>query len=225
MIYRIFSSALVAGFLSALLITGLQALITTPLIIQAESFEISSPADINSTNEDATEEWMPEDGMERTLYSLLANFGAATGFALLLLVGCSFDIASTNGTRGILWGIAGFSVFTLAPSLGLPPGTPAMLVPDHNAAQIWWFITVIFSAAGLATIVFVRSNLLKILGIVLVTLPHIWGAPPVIDGESLVPANLAIAFSTASIVLSAIFWIVIGFLSGLLFERSESKMT
>ena len=106
-----------------------------------------------------------------------------------------------------------------------PPGTPAMLVPDHDAAQIWWFITVIFSAAGLATIVFVRSNLLKILGIVLVTLPHIWGAPPVIDGESQVPANLAITFSAASIALSAIFWIVIGFLSGLLFERSKSKMT
>ena len=62
MIYRIFSSALVAGLLSALLITGLQALITTPLIIQAESFEISSPVDSSSTNEDATEEWMPEDG-------------------------------------------------------------------------------------------------------------------------------------------------------------------
>jgi predicted cobalt transporter CbtA len=120
--------------------------------------------------------------------------------------------------------MAGFRVFTLAPSLGLPLGTPGMLVPVEQAAQMWWLVTVGLSGAGIATMVFKSSFLLKPLGAVFLVPPHLWAAPPLITGETHVPANLAVAFSVPSIILRAVLWIVIGYLWGLLFARLGSSL-
>ena len=88
---------------------------------------------------------------------------------------------------------------------------------------MWWLVTVGLSGAGIATMVFKRSFFLKALGMVFLVIPHLWGAPPLMTGETQVPANLAVAFSVSSIVLSAVFWIVIGYLSGLVFARLGSN--
>ena len=119
--------------------------------------------------------------------------------------------------NGRLWGLYP------APSIGLQPGAPGMLVPDEKAAQIRWLVTVGLSGAGIAIMVFRSTFFLKALGIVLLVLPHFGGAPPLMTGETQVPANLAVAFSASSIVLSAVFWIVIGYLSGLVFARLGSN--
>ena len=219
MVFRMFAAALVAGLLSAVLITGLQALITTPMILQAETYEVADPSHDHGAHEHGQVEWKPAEGTERMLYTLLANCGAGVGFALLLVVGLSFDMAAASAVRGVIWGMAGFGVFTLAPSLGLPPGAPGMPAPDEQASQIWWLMTVGLSGVGIAAMVFGSSFTLKALGMVLLVMPHFWGAPPLMSGETQVPANLAVAFSASSMVLSAVFWIVIGYLSGLVFAR------
>ena len=156
------------------------------------------------------------------LYTLLANFGAGVGFSLLLIVGLSFDLPAAGAERGLLWAVGGFAVFTLAPALGLPPGIPGMAVPDEKSAQIWWLITVLLSAGGLGCLVFGKSTVLKLLGPILLALPHLWGAPRGF-GDSLVPAAMAARFSASSIVLSAVFWVAIGYFSGAIFARLGEK--
>ena len=39
------------------------------------------------------------------LYTLLANCGAGVGFALLLVVGLSFETAAASGVRGVIWSL------------------------------------------------------------------------------------------------------------------------
>ncbi|MBC8267222.1 MAG: CbtA family protein [Rhodospirillaceae bacterium] len=221
MVFRIFAAALAAGLLSAILITALQSVTIIPLIHEAETFEVAAPThDHTATTEhDHSEsEWMPAEGMERMLYTLLANFGAAVGFSLLLIAGLTFDLPSLSARRGVLWGLAGFGVFTISPALGLPPGIPGLAAPDEQAAQLWWLATVVLSAAGLGCLVFGKTIAFKAPGLVLLALPHLWGAPPVIS-ESLVPAYMAARFSAMSIVLGGVFWVLIGTFSSLIFAR------
>ena len=233
MIFRIFFAALAAGLLSAVLITQIQAFVTTPMIIQAETYETSSGGHDHSTHnhneaqkdkeeqvvsDDAEqEEWGPQDGLERQAYSFLANLVVGIGFSLLLIVGLTFEKAPFRASRGVLWGLAGFAVFTMAPNLGLPPELPTMPAADLTARQIWWLATILLSAAGLGITVFGKSPIIKILGLVLMALPHIWGAPHV-SGDSDVPPELAAQFAASTIVLSAVFWIMIGFFSSLVFN-------
>ena len=58
------------------------------------------------------------------------------GFALVL-VAVSEALGGIAGWRqGLVWGFAGFAVFTLAPGLGLPPELPAMPAADLVARQV-----------------------------------------------------------------------------------------
>ncbi len=218
MIFRVFAAALAAGVLAAILITGLQHFITAPMIFEAETYET---ADVNHDNAAPPAEeqaWTPAPGMERLLYTLLANLVAAIGFSLLVIVGMTFDPPLASAGRGVLWGMAGFAVFTLAPNLGLAPELPGMLAAALKERQIWWLAAVVFSAGGLGSMIFGKSLIVKALGPVLLVLPHLWGAPH-IAAESRVPAELAARFSASTIVLSAVFWVVIGYFSGLIFSR------
>jgi cobalt transporter subunit CbtA len=234
MIFRVFFAAFAAGLLSAVLITGMQALITAPMILEAETYETASGDHDHSTHEHietasnaeaqvasddvAQEEWGPEDGLERQAYSFLANFVVGIGFSLLLIVGLTFEKGHVGTGRGILWGIAGFAVFTMAPNLGLPPELPGMPAGDLTARQTWWVATILLSAAGLGATVFGKSSIIKVLGLVLLVLPHVWGAPHGV-GDSDVPAELAARFTATTIILSAVFWVMIGYFSSLIFAR------
>jgi len=238
MIFRIFSAAIAAGLLSAVLITQIQAFVTTPMIIQAETYETSSGGHDHSTHnhneaqdnkeeqvasDDAEQEdWGPQDGLERQAYSFLANLVVGIGFSLLLIVGLTFEKAPFGASRGVLWGLAGFAVFTMAPNLGLPPELPTMPAADLTARQIWWLATVLLSAAGLGMTAFGKSPIIKFLGLVLIALPHVWGAPHA-SGASDVPPELAAQFAASTIVLSALFWIMIGYFSSLVFNWVGEK--
>ena len=92
--------------------------------------------------------------------------------------------------QGLFWGFAGFAVFTLAPGLGLPPELPAMPAADLAARQAWWIGCVLATAAGLALIVFGRPPALAALGVALLVLPHLFGAPQPPGHASPVPADL-----------------------------------
>ena len=59
-------------------------------------------------------------------FTVAANIVTAVGFALLLVAASEFAGGIAGWRSGLLWGLAGFAVFTLAPGLGLPPELPAM---------------------------------------------------------------------------------------------------
>lgn len=224
LIRRVLLSALAAGLLAGLLTSGLQALTTTPLILQAETFESAAPAvphDHGTAAHDHDgDAWAPADGVERTLYTTVANVVGATGFALLLTAGFVLRGEGGGGRRGLLWGLAGFAAMTLSPSLGLPPEVPGSVAADLASRQLWWLSAVLTAAVGLWLLAFGRSTLWRVAGLAVLALPHVVGAPHPHGGEAgVAPPELAARFAATSIVVSAVTWALIGWLAGTFYER------
>jgi cobalt transporter subunit CbtA len=231
--------AAIAGLLAGIVMTAMQAYATVPLILQAETFENSeaapahdhsAPADAATSSEAAAptaahshdhgeEAWAPADGFERYAYTAAANIVTAIGFALVLVAVSEAFGGIVSWRQGLFWGFAGFAVFTLAPGLGLPPELPAMPAADLAARQVWWISTVAATAIGLALIAFRNSVPLAVVGLALIVVPHVIGAPQPESHESPVPENLHHQFVVAATVTSLIFWVVLGGLVGLIRGR------
>lgn len=169
--------------------------------------------------------WEPRDGFERNAYTAAANILTAIGFALLLAgffaVRSGATGANVSWHEGLLWGLAGFAVFTLAPGLGLPPELPGVPVAPLLSRQIWWLAAVLATAGGLALIAFRRSVPAAIAGVILLTLPHLIGAPELANIETNVPSSLTHQFVTAVTVTSLVFWTLLGGLTSAVFARFD----
>ena len=87
------------------------------------------------------------------------------------------------------------------------------------AHQGWWLFTVALTAVGLALAAFAPRPWLKAAGIALIVLPHVVGAPQPEAYGSQVPAELASAFVAATLVINAVFWLLLGGASGFFFQR------
>lgn len=225
-------AAVVAGLFAGLLMAVMQSFSTVPLILQAETFENAgeeaAPADATAAHEhDAAapahehdpEGWAPADGFERTFYTFAANVVTAIGFALLLVVASELAGGVLSWRQGVLWGLAGFAVFTLAPGLGLPPELPAMPAADLGERQVWWWFAVIATAAGLALIAFKGTALWSLVGLALIVVPHLVGAPQPVSHESPIPENLHHQFVVITTVTNLVFWVVLGGLVGVFRNR------
>ncbi|MEE8123971.1 MAG: CbtA family protein, partial [Alphaproteobacteria bacterium] len=152
MLRRVLVTGLSAGLLAGLFSAAIQIAWITPIILEAEVYESAEartgapdPASRPGTsgvsfvllaaerlegNEGA---WAPEDGLERTLFTVLANALTGVGFGLILVAAVTLSGRHVDPGRGVLWGLAGFAVFTLAPALGLPPELPGMAAADLGA--------------------------------------------------------------------------------------------
>src|ERR1044072_7286687 len=162
---RIFLTvALLAGIGAGVVNWGVHMFGTTPLILDAEVYENAGGAEEPAPAADATahtheagtaehehdaEAWEPADGWERNLFTLGADVVTGVGFAFLLTAAIVFFGKGADWRRGLLWGLAGFACFTLAPALGLPPELPGTKAAVLNARQIWWIGTAVATAAGL----------------------------------------------------------------------------
>lgn len=227
-------AAAVAGLLAGLILAALQAYATVPLILQAETFENAGApahdhgaasagdppaAEAAESHDHGEEAWAAADGFERFAYSLAVNVVSGIGFGLLLVAASEFAGGISSWRNGMIWGLAGFAVFTLAPGLGLPPELPAMPAADLLARQVWWIGTVAATAAGLALIAFSGMAPLSILGVVLIALPHIIGAPQPQSHESPIPETLHHRFVISVAVTNLVFWVALGGILGLLRHR------
>ena len=101
-----------------------------------------------------TSEWEPEEGLQRNAFTVAANILTAIGFALLLTGVYAIRGRQVMWREGLLWGLAGFVVFTAAPGLGLPPELPGMAVAELTARQTWWIATAAATAGGLCLLAF-----------------------------------------------------------------------
>lgn len=234
MIKRIARTAGFSGLLAALLLTLLQSFWVAPLILQAETYESAAPAAEHHSHdgeaaaahehaaghEHSDEAWSPEDGWQRILSTTGGNLVVAVGFALILAALYSLREPNRVAT-GALWGLAGFAVFCLAPTLGLPPELPGTAAADLGQRQSWWIGTAAATALGLALLVFARHWLFKVLGVVLLVVPHMIGAPQPDVHQSLAPEALETQFKVASWLTNAAFWLALGLLSAWLYRRSS----
>jgi cobalt transporter subunit CbtA len=237
MFRRIFLVALIAGTAAGLLVAVVQRVKVIPLISAAEVYETAAAhtghshdgaaADHHHPAPAATEadqEWEPAAGLERTAYTILANLLAGIGFALILSGAVAFARLRghvIDAGRGLLWGIAGFTIFSFAPATGLPPELPGMAAADLVARQEWWLITASATAAGLAMIVFGRGGVIRVAALAVLLIPHLVGAPTTPHVESTLPAALAAEFVTASLATTLLFWLALGSLSGWLYQRFD----
>ncbi|WP_426130186.1 CbtA family protein [Pseudomonas sp. DWP1b1] len=228
MIKRIAQTAGFTGLLAALLLTLLQSFWVAPLILQAETFE-KAPAATEMAHEHAegaaahthdAEAWEPEDGWQRVLSTTGGNLVVAVGFALML-AGLYTLRAPTRTAQGLLWGLAGYATFVLAPTMGLPPELPGTAAADLALRQTWWIGTAACTAAGIALIVFGRNWLLKVLGVAILAVPHVIGAPQPEVHSMLAPEALEAQFKIASQLTNVAFWLALGLISAWLFRRNR----
>jgi cobalt transporter subunit CbtA len=220
MFRRIFLTALVAGTVAGLFAAVLQWVEIIPLIERAEIHE-AADALVGHTVPQA---WQPAPGFEGIAYTVAADVLTGIGFALLLtgaIALAGLRGHAINPRRGLLWGAAGFAAFTLAPALGLPPSLPGMEVADLVERQAWWTGTVIATAFGLGLIVLWPRFLFRVIGVTLLIVPHLVGAPDVAEHSGNVPPELAARFVIASIVVAGLFWLMLGGMSGWLYHRLD----
>ncbi|GAK71705.1 cobalt transporter subunit CbtA [Agrobacterium rubi TR3 = NBRC 13261] len=225
-------TAVLVGLIAGLAVSALQAIGTTPLILQAETFENAggeaAPAHAHDAATPAdhhhdTEAWAPADGFERNAYTLAANVLTAIGYALVLTALISLRSTQGGWREGLFWGLAGFAAVMLAPMIGLPPELPGSPAAALEARQIWWVATVAATSGGIALLAFKRNEPWAIiLAVVLIVAPHIVGAPLPPEGEhALAPLPLERRFMVLATVTSFVFWLILGSLSGLFLKRFD----
>jgi len=231
-------SAVGAGVAVALCVTVIQAFTTEPLILGAEVFEkvdahapamaehaseaaapISTAAAASPAHAHEEGAWEPANGVERTLYTMLANLLVGVAASLMLLGLMLMKGEAIDARRGALWGVFGFIAASLLPSLGLPPELPGSAAAEISSRQFWWLSTAAASGAALGLLVFAKSWLPRIAGLVLLIGPHVIGAPAPPTLSASYPAGMAGEFVVASLVLSLVLWSLSGLVGGWLHER------
>jgi cobalt transporter subunit CbtA len=234
-------AAVAAGLLAGALISLVQHFTTTPLIIRAETFERAAVrqggehdtagsgvgsgvaahhADTHHHHGSGFVSQAEPAAVERLLFTILADVLVGVGSAFLVVAALAWGgEANIRGRTGLAWGAAGFVVFTLAPSLGLPPELPGVFAAELAARQLWWTFAAASAAVGLGLLTFGPKTIFKALGVVVALVPHFVGAPaPEALGGDVAP-ELAGQFAATSIAVSALFWAVLGWLSAVFYRR------
>lgn len=235
---RIVLYAVVVGAVSGLLLTAVQFWQVIPIIQSAERFEggsiplvahdhaghshgaTSTGHDHGASGESAPG-WTAQETKRHSL-TLASNMLIAMGLALIMLPLMVAALRKSSASRmnwrhGILWGAAGYGVFYLMPALGLPPEIPGTVAAPLDARQSWWLLTVVFTAAGLASLAFGNSPW-RWAGLGLVAVPHLVGAPnPSTAPFAGYPPELALEleeltrqFFAATAVANAVLWLALG---------------
>ncbi|KAF0174382.1 MAG: Cobalt transporter subunit CbtA [Rhodobacteraceae bacterium] len=236
MIQRMVTSALFAGFAAGLLAALLHFAFVQKLILLGEGYEtgtmvhFGAPAPV-SHGQDATataaaDAEHADDGHSHEPAAPAENRNAMTSlffgltyiaYALLLTAG--FGLAQVYGKaiglrEGLLWGLAGFAAFQLAPAMGLAPELPGSMAADLTARQLWWLGTAVSTGLALAVLGYGKGALSLALAALLLALPHVIGAPHPEGFSGVAPPELAAAFATRSLGVGLIVWAALGALAG-----------
>ena len=238
MFHRILLAGIVAGVFAGLALTVLQWGAVTPLIIEAESYETAgggeampeggAPAlsadahDHEGHGHEHGAAWAPEDGIERSAWTVLSNVATAIGFALLLVALFAWR-GATTWRQGLLWGAAGFVVFFANPAIGLHPELPGDFAAGLLDRQLWWLFAVACSGAGVGLLLLAPKRTAKIGGALLLLVPHLAGVPHSEVTGGLAPRALGEQFFIASAATNAVFWLLLGLAASVAFGRLGAR--
>ncbi|MCB2116475.1 MAG: CbtA family protein [Rhodobacteraceae bacterium] len=236
MIQRMLAGGLIAGFAAGLLAAVLHFAFLQKLILLGEQYETGALVHFENAHADTSAEGHdhgaeghahgePASGATRNALTVL--FTALTYASYGLLLAAGFAFAEHLGHRidpreGLLWGAAGFAVFQLLPSLGLPPELPGAVAADITERQIWYFGTVAASGIGLALIAYGGGIPAAVIGAALLAAPHLVGAPHLDEYAGTVPPELEGQFVARALGVGFITWAVLGALAGRLWSRGEA---
>jgi cobalt transporter subunit CbtA len=239
MFRRIFVAALGAGAGIGLLLAALQQLTLVPLILKAENYEhvdpvrktaalpaaialsealsaLIAPAHAHESHPQTTE--AATASAARVALTVVATTLVSIGFAFLLVGAFAVSGRAVDAREGLLWGIAGFAVFALAPAFGLAPTLPGSAEADLIERQVWWIGTAAATSGGIALAAFGRWIWAIPVGLALIVAPHLIGAPQA-EGVGTLPPELAASFAARSLAIAAVFWVLLGWAAGALYAR------
>ena len=216
-------AALVAGTIAGTLLFVYQYLVVVPRIVAAEAYESRERGRWGGSGPHQHSEWKPDEGLERSFFTAASTILTGIGFAALLLSTvtlCGFEL---DVRRGLLWGLAGFVCFAVAPALGPAAGAawrprirrsraPALVghdrcryrgrpLPDLRDAVAGGSPE---SPAGCCSCCLTRSARRRRSD--QRSFPHTWCA----------------RFALASIAGNGLFWLVLGAAAGFLSRRTRS---
>lgn len=228
---RIVSAAVVAALVAGLWLSVARQIWVVPLILQAEESERKGPEhathDGHGTPPDGSAEriaaamepeWTPAEGLQRNGLTWIANGITAFGFALLLVAGYVLARRPVTPLRGVVWGLAAFAVFSLAPAFGLPPALPGTPEGPVVARQLWWLLTVACSGGGLWLLAFGRHPW-RWLGLALLAVPHAVGAPHVAEDLPYALIGITHRFIAVTLAVNAIGFLLLGGVSAWMWGR------
>lgn len=224
MFQKILTSALLAGFCAGLLAAALQLMFLQPVLLHAELYEggdlVHFGADAISASPDLPGFSPMRDGLS-LLFSALIYVGYG-----LVLVG-AMALANERGVTitarsGLIWGLAGFIAVHFAPAASLPPEVPGVAYTDITLRQIWWWGTVIATAAGLGLIAFGQGWAAWGAAVILLLAPHIIGAPHPEAFTGPVPPELASLYASRALAVGMAAWAMLGLFAGHFWNGDDS---
>ena len=219
-------ASLLAGLCAAVVLTCLQTVWVTPLILQGEVYEDAAAAHETTQvtpsegHHHEADEWKPSDGTERTLYTAAADLLLGVGYALVLTSTYLLWRAPKTPLRGgVAFGVAGFIVFFVAPALGLPPELPGTAAAELSTRQAWWVMTALATAVALLMFFSSPRIWVRALAVALLIAPHFVPAPQPVVASSLAPEGLQHQFRLATTICNAVFWLALGIASSFAFRK------
>ncbi|WP_342642539.1 CbtA family protein [Rhodoligotrophos ferricapiens] len=226
---KVLAGGLIGGLAGGIAVAAIQAVTTTPLILHAELFEAQEAAQATLNGALLWLAHGPAHGpaageaggndFARLFSTSVMTCVVAVGYAWMLLAAMWVKGEAISARSIVPWAMAGFIATGLAPALGLAPELPGAAYVDLGARQLWWAGTAIATAAALACFAFGRTALWVGLGVVLICLPHLIGAPHTQEVASQVPAEIAASFASASLVVQALVWILPAVAAGFAVSR------
>jgi cobalt transporter subunit CbtA len=230
MLQRLLAGGLIAGFAAGLLGALLHFAFVQEKILLGEEYETgalvhfagASEAEAHDSSHDHGHDGAQTGDFARNALTVLFTGLIYAGYGLILVAG--FAIAERFGLTitppaALLWGIAGFVTFQLAPAMGLPPELPGTIAADLAPRQIWWFATVLTTATGLALLAYGRGVWAWVAAGALLAAPHGIGAPHLDEYFGSAPPELAAEFSARVLGVGLVTWAALGWLAGRLWAR------
>ena len=249
---RMVTSAVFAGFAAGLIAVLLHFAFVQKLILLSEHYEAgtlthfaggapqhshdNAPAQTEGAAEDAGEAGHDHGAhshgdstasdLQRNGLTALFMILVYTGYGLVLTAG--FAAAELWGRKigpaeGLLWGIAGFAAFQLAPAMGLAPELPGTVAADITARQIWWWSTVLATGCGIALMAYGRQVWAFGLAGTLLAAPHVIGAPQIEGYFGMAPPEVAAAFATRVLGAALVVWAALGWIAGHFWANSARE--
>ena len=218
---RFLISALFAGACAGLIAGLLQLIFVQPVLLHAELYETGELVHFGGAAVSAHPDLPGFDAMRDGL-SLIFTMLTYTGYALILLA--AMGIAEDRGARidgrnGLIWGVAGFVAFHLAPGVTLAPEVPGVAAADVSARQIWWFATVATAGVALWLIAFGRNWGVWVIAAVLLMAPHVIGAPQPDVFTGPVPTEIGALFAARALGVGLAAWALLGSFAGYFWQR------
>lgn len=223
---RILTSAVFAGAAAGLVAALLQLSFVQPVLLHAELYESGKLVHFGSAAAAPAVQDLGGIDVIRDGLSILFTMLTYTGYGLLLIAGMALAEdrgAQVNGRTGLLWGLAGFIAFHLAPGVTLAPEVPGVAAADLGARQVWWFATVASAGIAMWLIAFGKSRIVWGLAAVLLLAPHAIGAPRPEVFTGPVPTELGALFAARAFGVGMAAWVLLGSFAGFFWQRDAQQ--